>query len=139
MLMYQQFQAWCACGAKTSEKYAREHGGRCKRCVTGVERMRTKERFPLRFIRTTHPHWDRVNEPNWFASNFKKARVAIASLVGVQAYVTINGVADADDTAIRPIYVVEVQGVKYIRDGHHRVTRAIKRGRKTVVAEVLVL
>ena len=33
---YQQFQVYCACGAKTNKKYAREHGGKCKVCVTGV-------------------------------------------------------------------------------------------------------
>lgn len=41
---YQHFQTWCGCGAKTSRKYAREHGGRCKRCVTGVSAAEQRER-----------------------------------------------------------------------------------------------
>jgi hypothetical protein len=27
----------CSCGRDTSRKYAREHGGMCKGCVTGAE------------------------------------------------------------------------------------------------------
>jgi predicted RNA-binding Zn-ribbon protein involved in translation (DUF1610 family) len=28
------------CGASTSKKYAREHGGKCKTCVTGVDQTK---------------------------------------------------------------------------------------------------
>jgi hypothetical protein len=101
--------------------------------------MKTKERFPLRFIRPTHRDWEYVNDLFWWNHQHPVSRVAIADLVGIQAYVTVNGVADADETSVHPIYVVEVAGVKYIRDGHHRVTRALKRGHKTVSAEVLTL
>jgi hypothetical protein len=31
------FTTRCSCGRMTSKKYAREHGGKCKSCVTGVE------------------------------------------------------------------------------------------------------
>ena len=102
--------------------------------------MKIKERFPLRFIRPTHRDWDRVNlDTVWWDHPHPVCSVTIAELVGVQAYVTIKGVADADETSVRPIYVVEIAGVKYIRDGHHRVTRALKRGHKTVIAELLTL
>jgi hypothetical protein len=101
--------------------------------------MRIKERFPLKYIRPSHPHWDRVTlDTDWHAYPKVTATLTIADLVGVQPYVTIRGVYD-DTPDHRSINVVEIQGVKYIRDGHHRVTRAIKRGRKTIIAEVLTL
>ena len=105
--------------------------------------MRFKERFPLKYIRPTHCHWDRVNlDTDWVAAtNANKTVIAtltIADLVGVQPYVTIKGVYD-DEPDYRTINVVEIEGIKYIRDGHHRVTRALRRGRKTIVAEVLTL
>lgn len=35
---FSQFQTNCSgCGATTTRKYAREHEGKCKTCVTGVE------------------------------------------------------------------------------------------------------
>lgn len=35
---YSQYLVPCAaCGGNTSRKYAREHDGKCKTCVTGVE------------------------------------------------------------------------------------------------------
>lgn len=37
MTKFQQFCVNCsACGAGTSRKYAKEHDGKCKSCVTGV-------------------------------------------------------------------------------------------------------
>ncbi len=38
---YSQYQANCSsCNALTTKKYAREHGGQCKTCVTGVDQSR---------------------------------------------------------------------------------------------------
>lgn len=45
---YQHFQTRCACGAKTNRKYAREHGGRCKGCVTGVSAAEQASSRPTR-------------------------------------------------------------------------------------------
>jgi hypothetical protein len=41
---YKQFTVSCTCGQVTSRKYAREHGGKCKACVTGVPKAEPKER-----------------------------------------------------------------------------------------------
>jgi hypothetical protein len=102
--------------------------------------MKFKERFPLKFIRPTHPHWSRVGlDTDWYGWYPKQmTTLPIASLVGTQPYVTIKGVYD-DAPDHRTINVVQIQGIHYIRDGHHRVTRALKQGRKTIAAEVLVL
>jgi predicted RNA-binding Zn-ribbon protein involved in translation (DUF1610 family) len=38
MSRFSQYLTSCvACGASTSKKFAREHDGKCKTCVTGVE------------------------------------------------------------------------------------------------------
>ena len=101
--------------------------------------MRVRERFPLHYIRPTHRDWDRVNlDTNWHAHPKTFMRVRIANLVGVQPTVTIRGVYN-DERDDRPINIVKIAGVLYIRDGHHRVVRAIKRNRKTILAQVLTL
>jgi len=61
----------------------------------------------------------------------------VSKLVGTQPSVLIKGLAALDWR--RPIYVVRIAGVYYIRDGHHRVYRAIQRGQKTIAAQVLIL
>lgn len=101
--------------------------------------MRVRERFPLHYIRPTHRDWDRVNlGTDWHAHTKIRMRVRIANLVGVQPTVTIRGVY-TDERDDRPINIIKIAGTLYIRDGHHRVTRAIKRKRKTIFAEVLAL
>lgn len=38
---YAMYQASCVnCGGTTSKKYAREHGGQCKSCVTGEDQTK---------------------------------------------------------------------------------------------------
>jgi len=100
--------------------------------------METYRRFPLHYITEKNPTWDRVNDLNWFVSDFKiiSALVKVADLVGTQAYVTIAGLKDLSE---RPIFVVKIRGVLYIRDGHHRVTAALLTEQKTITAEVLEL
>lgn len=40
MAQFSQYQTTCKCGRATTKKYAREHNGQCKSCVTGEDQTR---------------------------------------------------------------------------------------------------
>ena len=80
--------------------------------------------------------WEEVTGFNWFASVVTARRVPIPSLIGTQRSVVVKGLVKRDR---RRILVVSIRGKNYIRDGHHRVTRAIMRGQKTIGAYVVTL
>jgi hypothetical protein len=92
-------------------------------------------KFPLRHISYKHWAWDKVNGVGHNMGEFKLRRIRIDKLVGTQPSVRLLGVKHASSYG-RPILTVRVGGVIYIRDGHHRVTRAVQRGQKTILAWV---
>lgn len=111
-------------------------------------RMSTRIKFPLRHISPRHPHWDRVNlGTNWYAHSKRLTRVKVANLIGVQASVRgpISNLHRAKRCNLkvtdwrRPINVIRIGGIFYIRDGHNRVNRALVCGRKSIMAWVITL
>lgn len=98
--------------------------------------MSKSKRF-LPSIRPFKPTWERVTDLNWFSVKTKQKWIPLDGLIGTQSWVRLQGVKDADLS--RPIFVVKIGGKSYIRDGHHRVTRALELGRRAIPAEVLDL
>jgi hypothetical protein len=81
--------------------------------------------------------WDKVCDLNWHRSNFHPKTLRLRVLRNTQPSVTLKGLLTCDETL--RIYVVKIEGKYYIRDGHHRVTKARILGRKAIdalVAEV---
>lgn len=102
--------------------------------------MRTNLRFPLRYIMPRNQKWERVTDLTWLTSACSHRYVRVADLVGIQSFVTIAGIKTIKTTDDRrPIYVVKIASVYYIRDGHHRVTNALLSGKKKIFAAVLEL
>lgn len=88
-------------------------------------------------IRVFSPRWEQVTDLNWFREKTKRKWISLDGLIGTQSWVRLQGVKDADLS--HPIFVVVIGGKSYIRDGHHRVTRALELGRRAIPAEVLDL
>jgi hypothetical protein len=95
--------------------------------------------FPLPHVRTFSARWNIVNDLAYQRHDFTVTCVSVASLRGTQRSVTTRGLAEVNErwSYSRPIYVVRIAGINYIRDGHHRATRAFNRGQKTIRAYVL--
>jgi hypothetical protein len=91
--------------------------------------------LPFPFIKPSHPDWDDAAfYSGWVEWETQLRRVPIEWLVGVQKNI--------DDKFMTrplniPIRVCIVDGVYYVRDGHHRVVKARALGRKTILAKVL--
>lgn len=100
--------------------------------------MRTNIRFPLRYVTPRNSLWERITGLEWWAATKLCYRVQLSKLIGVQAHVTVAGVRDVCWPPM-PIYVVKIGNKHYIRDGHHRVTRALQAGKKTILAAVIEL
>ena len=98
----------------------------------------TRVRIPLKRTRTFSARWNIVNDITYQSHDFTLMRVPVASLRGTQRSVTTRGLAEVNErwSYSRPIYVVRIAGINYIRDGHHRATRAFNRGQKTIRAYV---
>lgn len=102
--------------------------------------MEVKIPFPLPFIPATHPDWDVAAFPMGSPFRGEIRNVYIAKLVGLQPDVLADGLKDIESDRTlrkRPIYVSVVNGVMYIRDGHHRVTYAHRHKQKTIKACVI--
>lgn len=93
------------------------------------------QKLKIPYIRSTNRLFDCVNDFDWRARCPQKMRVRLDMLVGVQPFVTVQGLLDLNWR--RPIFVVRLGEKFYIRDGHHRVTRALSRGQKTINALVV--
>lgn len=98
--------------------------------------MPKSKRF-LPSIRVFSPRWNQVTDLNWFNSKTTRKWVSLEGLIGTQQWVLLQGVKEADLT--HPVFIVRIAGKSYIRDGHHRVTRARELGRRAIPAEVLDL
>ena len=78
---YSQFQADCVlCGATTTKKFAREHDGKCKTCLTGVDQVRYYRCLDCGELRLTiyqkqhHYHCDtctRETDPEGYANEVR--------------------------------------------------------------------
>lgn len=91
--------------------------------------------LPFHFIKNSHPDWNNAAVyPGWRQLDKQLRRVPVEWLVGVQK--TIDSDYMTHPLTI-PIRVCVVDGVYYVRDGHHRVSKALRLGRKTILAEVL--
>jgi hypothetical protein len=92
--------------------------------------------LPFTHIPSTHDDWgDAAWCKGWLGARTRLRRVPIEWLIGVQ------GVVDSDFMTrplTIPIRVCVIDGVYYVRDGHHRVCKARRLGRRTILAEVLV-
>lgn len=100
--------------------------------------MRTSIKFTPS-IKPGSDTWERITDVSWFTSDFKHGRVRVASLIGTQSSVTRGGMKIIATDWRRPILVVRIAGKSYIRDGHHRVTRAKYLGQQTIAALILEL
>lgn len=91
--------------------------------------------LPFHFIAHNHPDWDDAAfYVGWSAGDKQLRRVPVEWLVGVQKDIDHNYMSRPLSLRIR---VCVVDGVYYVRDGHHRVAKALRLGRKTIWAEVL--
>jgi hypothetical protein len=87
--------------------------------------------FP--YVRAFTKMWDRVNNLRWVESTKYLCRVQLSELIATQPRVYARGLKHPDP---RPILVVKIGRQLYIRDGHHRATKALNAGRKTILAWV---
>lgn len=99
----------------------------------------SKAQVKVRMPRTGYftKAWNAITEFNWWSYDSVTKNISIADLIATQEYVRLNGLVSCDPTL--PILVVKYRGKFYIRDGHHRTTRARALGKKTVLAEVVEL
>jgi hypothetical protein len=98
--------------------------------------MRGRLKIPFARVKPFTPMWTAVTSLGWRASTYTLRRVLVADLIGTQATVLRNSLLIRDT---RPIYVVRIAGKMFIRDGHHRATRAFLHHQKTIRAFVLDL
>lgn len=92
-------------------------------------------KLPFEFISPQHPDWDTAAFcADWWSREKELRYVRVEWLIGVQD--TIDEWFMNRDLSI-PIRVAVIDGVYYVRDGHHRVSKARKLRRKTILAEVL--
>jgi hypothetical protein len=94
-------------------------------------------KFPLPHVKPGTAAYETTTGVDWWSEPKRHSRVLIRRLIGTQPSVLIQGISRVEWH--RPIFVVLIAGRMYIRDGHHRVARAIKRKRKTIFAEILTL
>ena len=85
-------------------------------------------------IRAFTTIWNDVVDLNWWGTWKTIRRVRLDKLIATQPSVTAGGLINFDWR--RPIFVVRINNKLYIRDGHHRVTRALRREQKTIRAWV---
>jgi hypothetical protein len=98
--------------------------------------MRIKHGMP--YVRALSGTWIVVNDFFWWEADIVPRRVRLNRLIATQPYVTSKGLAKVEhDHRGRPISVVRINNKLYIRDGHHRTTRALRRGQKTIAAHVV--
>lgn len=97
--------------------------------------MRIK--FPLPHINSRNPLWYKATGLELAGHFTTLKRVKVATLTGTQASVTKKGLITVDRS--RPIIVVRIGKKNYVRDGHHRVTRAWWHAQKTIRAYVLTV
>lgn len=90
-------------------------------------------------IRAFTTIWNDVVDLNWWASSPRLCRVKVAELIATQPSVTAKGLKTVERDWRRPIFVVRINNRLYIRDGHHRATRALQRGQKTIRAWVATI
>ena len=94
--------------------------------------------LPFEHINSTHNDWeDAAFYWGWSSRSDREVkRVPIERLIGVQSTIDSDFMTRPLDI---PIRVCVIDGVYYIRDGHHRVCKARRLGRRTILAEVLVV
>jgi hypothetical protein len=92
--------------------------------------VKYRMKFPLPKVGYHTLEWDIATTLNWFMVSHTVRRLPLKKLVGTQSSVLIRGVKNVNWK--RPVFVIRINGVYYIRDGHHRVTRAFLKGQKTI-------
>lgn len=89
-------------------------------------------------IKISNPLWDIVTDMTLSMLQFTRVRLRVSTLIGTQPSVTSKGMKAITTDWRRPIVVVRIGRKNYIRDGHHRVTRARQLNQRTITADIIV-